>query len=178
MAHATKPSIDLEGGQSAPIVRRPSTLSARPTRSATIPEGSGLPSPTFSTSPTWSRPSPYLDEPDGGEFSTLPPSPPLPPIQLEPASPRYATRSKTAYPTPSASQPGSAQLTAGFGLEGVTVVVDGAQGLAAGSEKYADQSKLSGELHESLTCELPLLTSSPNFRRLDACEAPTFVHHH
>lgn len=184
MAHANKPSVDLEGGQNAPIARRPSTLAARPPRSKTIPEDSGATSPTFSTSPTWSRPSPFLDEPgrdDNNQFSTLPPSPPLPPIKLEPASPRYAARSQVSYPTPPASQPGSAKLASGFGLEGVTVVVDsgrGGLGQGTSSEQWGDGPQASGEPFCCLVERVGLQLRPVTIRRLDACEAATLLHHH
>lgn len=131
MAHAIKPSVDLEGGESVPIARRPSTLATRPARASIITEGAAAASPaspTISIGPSYSRPSPWLQAPAGSEnhFTTLPPSPPTRPIGFPSTSARYLGGAEADYPTPPASVPGSAKAGSGFsmGLHGVTVVVD------------------------------------------------------
>lgn len=128
MVHTlAKPSVDLEGGESAPIARRPSTLRSRAIQEEGSPAARAGVSPTLSTSPTYSRPSPFLDaQSNSSYFSTLPPSPPVGTIELAPTSTRYIHAAEADYPTPPASVPGSAKAGSGFtmGLTGVTVVVD------------------------------------------------------
>ncbi|CEQ38852.1 SPOSA6832_00330 [Sporobolomyces salmonicolor] len=118
MRHATRPSIDLEGGSRRPISARPPNLilrtSPRQNLSDLSEEAASPRSPAYH-SPQYLPPlSPITD--NVNHFTTLPPSPPrsIPPSPPLAAGPQYTPGAglrlsqNSAYSTPPMSAPGSA----------------------------------------------------------------------